>query len=104
MLSGLTNFSSISSTDVPDSRGNLCTDSTLGPVISTFLVLVYVCLVPVAHLLLCISWSSTSDPVLGYGKRDRFKIKILWHPGIYFNILFLNESPSFGELQAYCKI
>lgn len=88
MPSGLTNFSSISSTDVPDSRGNLCTDSTLSPAIFTFLVLVYVCLVPVAHLLLCISWSSTSDPVLGYGKRDSFKIKILWHPGIYFNILF----------------
>lgn len=102
MPSGLTNFSSISSTDVADSRGNLCTDS---PAIFTFLVLVYVCLVPVAHLLLCISWSSTSDPVLGYGKRDSFKIKILWHPGIYFNILFfLNESPSFGEMQAYCKI
>lgn len=88
MPSGLTNFSSISSTDVPDSRGNLCTDSTLGPAIFKFLVLVYVCLVPAAHLILCISWSLTSDPDLGYGKRDGFKIKFLWHPGIYFNILF----------------
>lgn len=101
MPSGLTNFSSISSTDVPDSRGNLCTDSTLGPAIFTFLVLVYVWLVPAAHLFPG-PRHLTQSLIMAKGMVS--KSKSFGIQGFILIYFFLNESPSFGEMQAYCKI